>query len=192
MAAMQNAGLALNWVRSILGFTWEELHAAFDPARIPADLVFLPYLAGERTPFMDSSLRAAWTGMALHHTREDLAAAALTGVALSILDGLRALRKAGAEVTRLRVTGGGSQTPGFTQFLCDLLAVPLKLTETPNASGLGAARLAARMLQQDFESPAPLRTRSALQFEPRSLTQETTELLERFGTVQQQLVRQRR
>jgi xylulokinase len=188
MAAMQNAGLALNWVRSILGFTWEELHAAFDPSGIPADLVFLPYLTGERTPFMDAGLRATWTGMALHHTREDLAAATLAGVALAIRDGLQALRDAGAEAARLRVSGGGSQAPGFTQFLCDLLAVPLQPTETPDASALGAARLAAGMLQQDFGSPGRAEANPDLQFKPRPLTQETTELLERFQSVQQRLL----
>ena len=56
--------------------------------------------------------------------RDDLAAAELSGVAMSVLDGFQAIEEAGLTVERLRVTGGGSREPRFAQFLCDLLGVP--------------------------------------------------------------------
>lgn len=154
MAAMQNAGLALTWVRATLGMTWEELYAGFDPTALRPDLVFLPYLSGERTPLMDATARGAWVGLGLHHTRQDLATAALAGVALSVRDGFQAVRDAGLDVQRLRLTGGGSRDPRFRQFLCDLLGVPFELADTPRASAVGAARLAARMLGRDLPGSA--------------------------------------
>lgn len=180
MAAMQNAGLALTWVRSILGLTWQQLYASFDAERVQADLVFLPYLSGERTPLMDARVRAAWVGLGLHHDRDDLAAAALAGVALAVLDGYRAVRAAGLDVASLRVTGGGSREPRFMQFLCDLLGVPFELDHTPRASARGAVYLAAGMLGREigpWRSPRPAQ-RSRM--EPRALSGQATELVQAF------------
>jgi xylulokinase len=49
MAAVQNAGLALDWVRRLLGLDWPDLLAM--AARVPAGaggVSFLPFLTGER------------------------------------------------------------------------------------------------------------------------------------------------
>src|SRR3989442_7254905 len=70
MAAIQNAGIALEWVRAILGATWDELYAeAFTVAPGADGLIFLPYLTGERTPDFHSTARGAWIGLRLGHTR---------------------------------------------------------------------------------------------------------------------------
>lgn len=142
MAAMQNAGLALDWVRRTLGFSWEELYGSLDPAALQPDLLFFPYLTGERTPLLDPAARASWQGLHLGHTRRDMAAAALAGVALSVLAGFRALQRAGVNPPVLRVAGGGSADGTFVQLLCDLLEVPLAVSDVRSASALGAALLA--------------------------------------------------
>jgi xylulokinase len=50
MAAILSGGIALNWVRRLLGADWPELYAsALRPGR-PDDPLFLPHLVGERTP----------------------------------------------------------------------------------------------------------------------------------------------
>ena len=188
LAAMQNAGLALNWVRNTLGMTWEQLYAGFDPERLRPDLVFLPYLSGERTPLMDASARAAWVGLGLHHTRDDLAAAALSGVAMSVLDGFQAIEEAGLTVERLRVTGGGSREPRFAQFLCDLLGVPFDFAETPRASAMGAAHLAASMLGRELPVVRPTRGAPRPPMRPRPLDESARELVEGFHRVRHRVL----
>ncbi|MEJ2359340.1 MAG: FGGY family carbohydrate kinase [Deinococcales bacterium] len=190
MAAMQNAGLALNWVRSLLGITWEELYASFDAERIRPALVFLPYLSGERTPLMDSTARAAWLGLGLHHTRDDLVRAALAGVALSILDGFLAVREAGVNVEALRVTGGGLRDARFAQFLCDLLGVPFQPTETPRASAAGAVELARRMLGRDGQGIRSGHEASPPRMEPRPLTDDVRSLVTTFHRVRDRLLQE--
>jgi len=187
MAAMQNAGLALSWVRSVLGLTWQQLYASFDPEEVRADLVFLPYLSGERTPLMDARLRAAWVGLGLHHGREDLAAAALAGVALAVLDGFRAVHAAGLGVAGLRVTGGGSREIRYAQFLCDLLGVPFELADTPRASARGAAYLAARMLGCDLGGSGSRKPAPWCRMQPRPLAGQARELVEAFQQVRDRL-----
>lgn len=92
MAAILGGGLALDWVRRMLGYKWAEFYAlAARPVR-PGDPLFLPHLVGERTPYLRPDLRGAWTNLALHHERADLARSALEGVALGLRTAYEALR----------------------------------------------------------------------------------------------------
>jgi len=143
MAAMQNGGLALDWARSRLGLSWEEAWArAFAPGAERGQVVFLPYLTGERTPFMDPRLRGGWVGLSHEDDAGRLMRAALTGVACAIRAGLEALRAAGAAPARLRLTGGATGHGGFRQVLADVLGLPLDEGSGPSASARGAALLA--------------------------------------------------
>lgn len=142
MAAMQNAGLALEWVRRILNLDWPDLYGSLDRNRLDPELLFLPWLSGERTPLLNPFARASWRGLHQGHTTEDMAAAALVGVALSIRAGLQALHGAGAKPELLRVAGGGSRNGTFVRLVADLLQTPLAVSDSPAASALGAALLA--------------------------------------------------
>jgi len=143
MAAMQNAGIALEWVRTILGATWDEVYAeAFAVPAGAEGLVFLPYLTGERTPYFDPLARGAWVGLRLSHSRGHLLRAALEGVAFAVRQGMEALLATGVPATELRLAGGGSFDPRWRQLLADVLEQPLLATATTTASALGAALLA--------------------------------------------------
>jgi len=143
MAAMLNGGLALDWARSRLGLSWEEAwQRAFAPGAGQGQVVFLPYLVGERTPFMDPRLRAAWVGLGAADDAGQLMRAALVGVACAIRAGLEALRAQGAAPTRLRLSGGATVHAGFRQLLADVLGLPLDEISGPSGSARGAALLA--------------------------------------------------
>ncbi len=143
MAAMQNAGIALEWVRTMLRASWDEVYAeAFAVAPGAEGLLFLPYLTGERTPYFDPDARGAWMGLRLVHTRGHLLRAALEGVAFAVRQGLEALLATGVQATELRLAGGGTFDPRWRQLLADVLEQPLLATATSSASSLGAALLA--------------------------------------------------
>src|SRR5215210_7418756 len=58
MAAVQNAGLALEWVRKVLGASWRDVYEeAFAVPPGSGGVTFLPYLSGERTPRFDPDAR---------------------------------------------------------------------------------------------------------------------------------------
>jgi len=144
MAAVLNGGLTLNWVRKLLGATWAEL---YDSAAAPAqsdDPIFLPHLNGERTPYMDTSLRGSWTGLDPRHDRVSLLRSALEGVAFTIQAALDSLPGVGGRIDHLRLAGGGSTAPAWRQMLADVLGFPLRAVDVPAASGRGAAMLGAR------------------------------------------------
>src|SRR5918993_2731390 len=120
MAAVQNAGLALEWVRKVLGVSWKEVYEeAFAVAHGSGGVTFLPYLSGERTPRFDSGARGAWTGLGLDHTRGHLLRAALEGVAFALREGLEALEDLGGATPEVRLAGGGAGKEPWRRLLAD-------------------------------------------------------------------------
>jgi xylulokinase len=146
MAAIQNAGLALEWARKTLGASWDDVYEeAFAAPPGAGGVIFLPYLSGERTPRFDPAARGAWTGLSLDHTRGHLLRAALEGVAFALREGLEALEDAGIVVPELRLAGGGTAGEPWRQLLADVLGRPLRLLPdeiATVASARGAAYLA--------------------------------------------------
>jgi xylulokinase len=143
MAAVQSGGLALSWVIRVLGATWDELYdSASTPVRLD-DPIFLPHLSGERTPYLDPSLRGAWTRLAPSHDRSTLLRTALEGVAFTISEAVNALPGVAGRVDHLRIAGGGSTALSWRQMLADVLGYQLRAVHVPAASGRGAALLGA-------------------------------------------------
>jgi xylulokinase len=143
MAAIQNAGLALEWVRKVLNVSWDELYAeAFSAPPGAGGAVFLPYLGGERTPHFDPGARGAWTGLDLSHERAHLLRAVLEGVAFSLREGLEALERTDIEAPQLRLAGGGTAESPWRQLLADVLGRPL-LPFSPSVASKASARGAA-------------------------------------------------
>ena len=161
MAAMQNAGVALEWARRTLGLDWPDAYAAaFSNATSASNHVFfLPYLSGERTPWMDSQVRGAWIGMGPDTDAGAMMRAAFIGVAFAIRAGLDALRTQGIHFSTLRLAGGGSVHQAWQQLLMDALQVPLEAVACPNASARGAAILGGmatgHWLEADLHTLAP-------------------------------------
>jgi xylulokinase len=141
MAAVQNAGLALDWVRQMLGATWDEVYASAAVVPPGTDgLLFLPHLTKERSHHPNPESHGAFLGMRIDHRREHLLHAALEGVAFGIRVAFEAL-PAASETTTLRLAGGGSEHPAWRQMLADILNCELLTVDTPAASARGAALL---------------------------------------------------
>ncbi len=141
MAAVQNAGLALDWVRRMLHASWDEMYTT--ATTIPAGsagLMFLPYLTRERAHHPNPDSSGAFIGMRIDHQREHLLHAALEGVALGIRVALDAL-PGGDKASTLRLAGGGSVHPAWRQMLANVLGRTLLMVDTPAASARGAALL---------------------------------------------------
>ena len=141
MAATTNAGLALDWVRRVLGATWEELYdGAVGPIN-DTDPLFLPHLTGERTPWLDPAMRGAWVGLAVAHDRRAMMRASLEGVAFAVRAAMEAL-SAPEPSSPVRLAGGGSTDPAWRQLIANVLGRTLDAVDVSAASARGAALLA--------------------------------------------------
>lgn len=141
MAAVQNAGLVLDWVRHLLQADWEEVYASADTV-IPGSngLTFLPYLTRERAQLQHPDNGGAFLNLRANHQRSHLLHAALEGVAFGIRMALETLPEA-EQTTTLRLAGGGSVHPAWQQMIADILGKELLQVNTSAASARGAALL---------------------------------------------------
>jgi xylulokinase len=109
------AGASLRWLRDeVLSgrYSYQELaDAAASIAPGTEGLLFQPYLAGERTPYMNPNLRGSFTGLSLRHPWKPMARAVMAGVVCSLLDGLELMRDLGAEFDQVIASGGGTKRP---------------------------------------------------------------------------------
>ena len=142
-----SAGRALPWLMAATGY------AADDYARVERDaaaiaagadgLVFLPYLAGERTPVWDDDARGLFFGLTERHTRAHLARAVLEGVAFSLRHVADLLREHGGVIDELRVTGGQAKVALWSRIKADVLGVPVVVPRVTEGALMGEAMLAA-------------------------------------------------
>ncbi|WP_018467020.1 xylulokinase [Calidithermus timidus] len=103
-------------------------------------LLFMPYLAGERSPHLDPDLRGAWLGLSLAHTRGHLTRALLEGVAFSLKDVLEVMRPL-ATIRQLLAIGGGARSELWLSILSAVLGAPLARTPIEEGPARGAALL---------------------------------------------------
>jgi xylulokinase len=143
MGVMLSAAGSLRWLRDAVGGSYEELVA--EAERWPAGtegLLFLPYLAGERTPHADPDARGAFVGLSVRHDRGALVRAVLEGVAFGLRDSLELLRELGVEAVVGRASGGGARSRLWLRIVASVLGIPLELTAVEEGSAYGAALLA--------------------------------------------------
>jgi xylulokinase len=171
----QNGADVLTWLGTLIGadapgeIAGRVARALAQPRRA-APLLFLPYLSGERVPFWDADLRAAFLGLSRQHGPGDLAWAALEGIAcLNRIVLGRAETAAGMTVDEVRLGGGAARITTWAQIKADVLERPVA-TVTGDEPGVFGAALAAFVGLGVFATldDAQLQVRVARRFEPRA------------------------
>lgn len=148
-----NAGSAYQWARDTLALpegsgeaalSSDEAYALMETwvSQVEAGsggVIFLPYLAGERSPFRDLDARGVFFGLSSSTRRGHLLRAVQEGVAYGIrhiMDSMSDL----SHLERLVFIGGGSRSATWSQILADVtgcrIAVP---HESVGGPALGAA-----------------------------------------------------
>jgi xylulokinase len=146
MSVMLSAASCLRWASALTGSADEAAllagAEALKPAERAAAPLFLPYLAGERTPHNDAFATGTFHGLTHDTGPAVLGWSVIEGVAFGLADGLAALQAAGTQVERLSLVGGGARSPLWAQLIADTLGVELLLHDGGQAgAALGAARL---------------------------------------------------
>jgi xylulokinase len=150
---MQAAGASYQWMRDILCpmETKEAEEKGISPyqimdkksAKIPvgsSNLLYLPYLMGERSPYWNPLAKGAFIGLSIKHTRNHMIRAVMEGVALNLKIILDAFIEQGAEIDKIRLIGGGAKSIIWRKILADVfnktIIIPHLLDE---ATSMGAA-----------------------------------------------------
>ena len=105
-------------------------------------LVFLPYLGGEGTPYVDPNARGVFFGLSYQSDLGALCRAVMEGVTFSLRDTVEIIRAAGVEISQIRVAGGGAKSALWRQMQADIFGQSVCMTNVDEAPAAGAAILA--------------------------------------------------
>jgi xylulokinase len=114
-------------------------------ATIPAGsdgVIFLPYLAGERSPIWDPNAKGVYFGLSFDKTRAHFFRALMEGAAYALEHNLQVAEKAGIHIGVLHAMGGAANSRLWTQIKADVTGKKILVPNSDNASTLGAAILA--------------------------------------------------
>lgn len=102
-------------------------------------VLFLPFLTGERAPFVAPHASASFLGMSATTTKADLARAVMEGASFSLLHCF----KSGSVPAPKQVilTGGGARNPLWCQIVADVLGIEIVANEAEDHGLWGAALL---------------------------------------------------
>jgi len=154
VTATNTSGEAIRWFSNMLQSSLPETerYARLNAAAAASPpgsrgVVFLPYLAGSRSPHYNPSAKACFLGLDLMHEFSDLARAAMEGVCFEIRDCLDVHREVlGSEhftIDEVLVSGGIVRSPLWLQILADATGTTLSVPVATELGALGAAINAA-------------------------------------------------
>ncbi len=138
-------GGTLRWFRQELGqgMSFDELTK--EAEKVPAGsegVLFLPYMAGERSPVWNPDAKGVFYGLSYDKTRAHMIRAVLEGVAFSLEHNLRTAKETGAEAGVLNAMGGAANSRLWTQIKADVTGKTIQVPASDTATTLGAALLA--------------------------------------------------
>ena len=138
-------GGALKWLRETvcpeLSFAQMSELAEQAPAG-SGGVVFLPYMAGERSPVWNPNACGVFFGLKFGVTRGQMIRACMEGVAYALRHNLETAEAAGAKAGILRSMGGCANSRIWTQIKADVTGCGIEVPASDTATTLGAAILA--------------------------------------------------
>ena len=139
------AGAVVQWLRDGLEFFRSSPEVEALAASVPdtGGVYLVPAFAGLGAPHWDAHARGTIVGLTRGTTKAHIARAALEGIALQVMDVLKAMEAdSGIKLKELRVDGGASANDLLMQLQADLLKVPVVRPKVAETTALGAAYLA--------------------------------------------------
>lgn len=190
MTVHLSAASCLSWFANTLQLPEIKLLSEAEHAPKSHDnLLFLPYLSGERSPHNNPFARGIFFGLSHQTTRASMTQAILEGVAFAFADGQDAMLKAGVTINKVFMVGGGAQSLYWGKILAAVLNRPLIYTKNREVSAAnGAARLAWLAINPQY-SPTDFTTSDieAIIMPDKKLTKEYETKRKQFRELYQRL-----
>jgi len=117
-----------------------------EAARIPVGsegVTVCPYLTGCMDPHWDTGARASFNGLSPNHGLGHLYRAVLEAMTLESARTITAMKENGLKIEKIVAVGGGGNSPLWTRMFADATGLPVHISQSLEASSLGAAMSAA-------------------------------------------------
>ena len=145
-------GGSLEWFRTNID---HDKHASFEQYSREVSsttlgakgLIFLPYMAGERTPFWSSTPKGVFFGLSYQTERADMLRAIMEGCAFAVYDNVAIAKENGVKIDEYLGSGGATQSTVWCQIKADIYGKPFTVSKRADGGdgghGLGLFALTA-------------------------------------------------
>lgn len=153
------AASAVNWAKdAALIQDFSQLETFSKPSLIEQGIAFVPALSGLGCPHWNEDAKAAWLGLSLSTSRQNLAQAVCEGVALRMAEILDEIEAKCPTTSVVKIDGGLTKSSGFCQFLADVLQKTVELADFSEQTSLGVALLARETTGETINLNIPTRS----------------------------------
>lgn len=105
-------------------------------------VIFLPYLMGERSPHNDPNVRGLFYGLSMRTTRKEMTQSVLEGVAFGIRDSYEVAKRLGIDTAEATMCGGGAKSELWRKIMANVLGIRIRTVENDEGPSFGGAILA--------------------------------------------------
>ena len=130
---ISTTGKAMEWFAGIARDDGTLYERAARSAPGAGGVLFLPYLAGERTPLWRGDVRAVFSGLGLEHGPEEMARAVLEAVGYALRDSVTAIEEAAGAIAAIRLSGARAGNHRLNRIKADIVGRPLLVPEVLDA-----------------------------------------------------------
>ncbi|SEB67131.1 xylulokinase [Paramicrobacterium humi] len=163
MGVILAAGLATEWLASMLNRSVQELLEAAADVSVDDALIGLSDFGGTRTPRVDGAPQGAFSGIGFHHEPAHLMRALVEGAAVSLAGALADIQPGTLKAKTVVLSGGGARFAVWRQSVADATGLPVTISADLEHSALGAALSAAAAAEADVTFDAAQRVHGIVQ-----------------------------
>lgn len=145
-AGIYVAGAAVQWLRDGLGIITSpaETETAATSVQNNGGVYFVPAFYGLAAPYWNTYARGMMIGITAGSSRAHLIRATLESIVYQVYDNMMVMKQeSGAQFNCIRADGGMTKNRFLMQYQADVLETPVIVPKENEATGVGAALLAA-------------------------------------------------
>ena len=123
------------------------------------NLIFTPWMLGERSPINNPKIRGGFYNLSLEHTKNDILRSVYEGIAYNIKWALFYVEKLVGKSTEVNCIGGGAKSDVWCQILADVLERKIIQMENPDlaaAKGSAIISMVGLGILNEFSDAIPL------------------------------------
>jgi xylulokinase len=147
---ISTSGKAIEWAKNLLNIeNFDDFFTLADSSKNKdANLIFLPYLAGERSPIWNPQAKAIMQNMDLSSGRSDFAKAVLEGICFAVKDVLSVMEETGVQIKELRIAGSAINNDIINQLKADITGQTIVTLTQKDSEHLGLAIIGAHSMKK--------------------------------------------
>lgn len=153
IGAMSTSGASYQWCRNVISNSERNEDAYIemekiieDQAKDPTKIIFLPYMAGERSPIWNSDSRGVFFGLSLGTKRAQLYRAVMEGTSFALRDNIEIAKASGVKIDSIHSVGGCCNSEMWLKIKASIINMPIKMPTVNFGAPGGAAMLTMKAI----------------------------------------------